>query len=165
MADRTAVWMAAAFRSAAHVDTPEASAFPPDIVEREAEDLRELEEMGAVVLTREDPDYPERLRDGGPLVLSVAGKRSLLNEEGVEVFAKYRGEEGERLMDALDAGTRVLLVLSKGLLKARSLLRALHEPLENGCVALVSAEPPRASWGPVRDVRRDALCAKLDPNG
>ena len=41
------------------------------------------------------------------------------------------------------------------------LLRALHESLENGSMTLLSAEPPRATWGPVRDSHRDQLISML----
>lgn len=162
-----AAWMALAWRSA--LPTAEQvrvalgegpSGFPPDVIEREETDLHALEELGVRVLTMADEEFPARLRDG-PVVLQVAGRASLLNEEGVEVYSGYRGKEGARLMEAIDAGSRAVVVLNKGMLKAESLLRALHEPLSDGCVALVSAEPPRASWGPVRDVRRDELARRL----
>ncbi len=119
---------------------------------------KELRDLGVRVLTIEDEEYPERLKgDGAPLVLQVAGRTTLLHDEGVTVFARYRGEEGARLMDTLDGGGRAILVLSKGMLKAGSLLKGLAEPIADGSITLISAEPPRASWGPVRDKRRDVI--------
>jgi hypothetical protein len=52
-------------------------------------------------------------------------------------------------------------VLSKGLLHAKTLLRQLHDELADGQVALVSAESPRAAWGPIRDRRRDELVRRV----
>jgi predicted Rossmann fold nucleotide-binding protein DprA/Smf involved in DNA uptake len=165
--------MALAFRSAlptadalriALGDGPDPDAFPPDVLAREAEDVRALDELGVRVLPIADPDYPERLRAGdGPLVLCVAGRVALLHAPDTPVFAGHRGAAGEALAGVVDSGGSAIVVLSKGLLRAKTLLRALHEPLENGCLALVSAEPPRAAWGPIRDRRRDALAALLTP--
>jgi hypothetical protein len=166
-----AAWMALAYRSALPTaeqlrivfeDGPDPDRFPPDVLAKEAADLAALDDLGVRVLTVHDDEYPEQLRDeDGPLVLQVAGRAALLDEEDVEVVAGYRGKPGERLMELLDSGSRAVVVMNKGMLKARTLLRALHEPIENGSVALVSAEPPRASWGPVRDKNRDALAARL----
>jgi predicted Rossmann fold nucleotide-binding protein DprA/Smf involved in DNA uptake len=165
-----AAWMALAYRSALPTAERLRAAddggieFPDDVIAREEADLAALSDLGVRVLTVRDDEYPARLRgDDGPLVLQVAGRAALLEDEGVEVVAGYRGREGQRLMELLDAGGRAVVVMNKGLLRAQSLLRALHEPLENGSVALVSAEPPRASWGPLRDRNRDALAARLAP--
>jgi predicted Rossmann fold nucleotide-binding protein DprA/Smf involved in DNA uptake len=169
--EERAAWLALAFRTAlgsadalriALGPGPDPSAFPAEVLQQEAWALGELDDRDVRVLTIRDPDYPGRLRgDGAPLVLFVAGRVALLEEEGVSWFGRFRGEEGERLAETLDAGGRAVLVLSKGLLRADSLLRALTEPIENGALALVSAEPPRASWGPARDRRRDLLLARL----
>jgi len=136
---------------------------PEVFTEREEREAQELSELGVRVLTLRDEDYPQRLRtdEGAPLVLQVAGRASLLEEEGVDYLAGYRGAAGARLAEVLDSGGRAVVVVSKGLLKADSVLRALHEPIEDGSVALLSMEPPRASWGPVRDKRRDKLCSRL----
>ncbi|MFI5404011.1 MAG: hypothetical protein ACHQ1G_13815, partial [Planctomycetota bacterium] len=61
------------------------------------------------------------------------------------------------LAETLERGERAVVVVSKGLLNAKTLLRQLHDALEDGQVAIVSAEPPRGTWGPVRDTRRDEL--------
>jgi hypothetical protein len=169
--DERAAWLALAFRTAhgsaealriALGPGPDPSAFPAEVLEAEARDLAELDDLGVRLLTIGDADYPGRLRgDTAPLVLFVAGRPALLDAEGVAYFGRFRGEEGARLAENLDAGGRAVLVLSKGLLRAGTLLRALAEPIENGALALASAEPPRASWGPMRDRRRDALLARL----
>jgi len=166
-----AAWMALAYRCPlpsaeleriALAEGPRPEMFPPEVLAREEEDRRALADLGVRLLTLRDDDYPPRLRGAGaPLVLQVAGHASLLDEDGVAVLAGHRGPAGEQLADAVDGGSRAVLVLAKGMLKARSLLRALHEPLADGSVALVSAEPPRASWGPARNLRRDALCRAL----
>lgn len=163
-----AAWMALAYRTAmgpaealaiALGGGPDAAAFPPELLEREAEDLEALRALGVRLLTIADPEYPARLREGpAPLLLQVAGRAALLGDEAVEVLAGHK-----RLPGVLDAGHRAVVVLSKGMLRARTLLRALAEPVEDGAVALVSAEPPRATWGPVRDRRRDALVQALKP--
>jgi predicted Rossmann fold nucleotide-binding protein DprA/Smf involved in DNA uptake len=141
---------------------PKADDFPPEVYEREAEDLHALEEMGVQLLILADPEYPERLRgEGAPILLQVAGRVSLLEEEGVEFVAGYRGKGGRQLQEALDRGDRAVVVLSKGMLGAKSVVRALHEPISDGSVALLSAEPPRAAWGPIRDRNRDALIRAL----
>ena len=129
----------------------------------EVRDANELEELGVRLLTVRDDEYPQRLRgdEGSPIVLQVAGRVALLEEEGVRYVTGYRGAKGEELAEVIDSGGRAVLVLSKGLLKSGSLLRALQQPIEDGSIALVSAEPPRASWGPVRDGRRDALASRL----
>lgn len=164
-------WMALAYRSAlgsaeavriALGPGPDPGSFPPDVLEREGEDLARLEELGVRLLTIADEEYPGRLRgEDAPLLLQVAGRVSLLEEEGVEFVAGHRGAAAQRLVETLDSGGRAVVLLSKGMLKSRSLLRALHEPIEDGSVALLSAEPPRASWGPVRDQRRARLHARL----
>ena len=166
-----AAWMALAYRtpmSSAELqrialgEGPRAEDFPQEVYEREAEDLRSLEELDVRLLTLADAEYPERLRgEDAPLLLQVAGPVSLLEAEGVEFVAGYRGKGGRRLQEVLDRGDRAVVVLSKGMLNARSVLRALHEPIADGSVALLSAEPPRASWGPVRDRNRDALIRAL----
>ena len=158
-------WMAQAYRSAVPLPpgaAPDPDAFSADVLEREAADLHALEDLGVRVLTILDDAYPERLRgDGAPLVLQVAGRTALLHDDGVTVFARYRGDEGAHLADTLDSGGRAILVLSKGMLKAGSLLKALAQPIADGSLTLISAEPPRASWGPVRDRRRDAIRRSL----
>ena len=163
-----APWLALAYRSAlpsaeqariALGDGPRAEDFPPEVIEREEQDLRALEELGVRILTVADADYPERLRaQEGPVVLQVAGRVSLLSDEGVEILAGHK-----LLGDLLDRGDRAVVVLSKGMLKAKSLLRALHEPIADGAIALLTAEPPRATWGPVRDIHRDRLVQALKP--
>jgi hypothetical protein len=86
----------------------------------------------------------------------VAGSVGLLGQNGVRWLAGHRG-----LREALDRGERTVVVLSKGLLHAKTLLRQLHDELADGQVALVSAEPPRAAWGPIRDRRRDELVRRV----
>lgn len=163
-----AAWLALAYRSMLPVTEQRRIAaregpgtFPDAVMDREAGDLLELQRLGVRLITIRDPEFPDRLREEGPILLQVAGRPELLGEEQVEVFCRYRGEEGARLAEALDSGSRVVLVLSKGMLKAKSLLRALQEPIADGALTLVSAEPPRASWGPARDLRRDALAERL----
>jgi len=133
------------------------------VLASEQADYEALVEAGATLLTLCDHEYPNRLRgEDAPLVLQVAGRVSLLEQEGVHVLA-YRSKAAPALADLIDSGERVVVVLSKGLLKARSLLRALAEPIADGQIALVSAEPPRASWGPMRDLGRDRLAQRLKP--
>jgi len=161
-----AAWLALAFRTAlptaekariAFGPGPRREDFPKETIAREASDLAALEDLGVRVLHAADQEFPAALRrDEGPYVLQVAGSARLLSEPGVPWLAGPK-----RLGDALDRGERAVVVLSKGLLRARTLLRALHEPLADGQVALVSAEPPRASWGPVRDRRRDEICRRV----
>jgi predicted Rossmann fold nucleotide-binding protein DprA/Smf involved in DNA uptake len=169
-----AAWMALAWRSAlpsaeqhriALGPGPDAASFPGDVLAREETDLAALRDLGVRLLPVTDPDYPARMRDDGPVLLQVAGRAALLEEEGVTYVTGIRGAQGEKLMETLDTGGRAVIVLSKGMLKAKSLLRALHEQLRDGAVALVSGEPPRAAWGPVRDKRRDALHAQLTRTG
>ena len=159
--DALAAWMALAYRSAlaspeqlrrAH-EGPRVDDFPADVVAREARDLEALHDLGVRVLTVADDEFPDRLRADGPIVLQVAGRAALLEEEGVAILA------GARRLEDLER--RAVVVLSKGMLQAKTLLRALHEPIRDGTIALVSAEPPRAAWGPVRDRRRDDLCRRL----
>jgi len=150
--ETTAAWMVRAYRGALAA---------PELVEREQEDLDALAELGVRVLTPSDEGYPPRLADEDTIVLQVAGRPSLLHEEGVEIVAGHRGAAAQRLVEVLDGGGRAVMVVSKGLLQARTLLRALGEALRDGSVAVVSREPPRATWGPVRDRRRDALAGLL----
>jgi hypothetical protein len=157
-----AAWLALAFRTAlpaaeaariAFGEGPKPSDFPPTVIENEVKDLNALDALGVRVITVKDPEFPGKLKgDDGPYVLQVAGRVGLLGEGGVKWIAGQRP-----LGEALDRGDRVVVVLSKGLLHAKTLLRQLHEALEDGQVALVSAEAPRASWGPLRDKRRDEL--------
>ncbi|MGQ0613649.1 MAG: hypothetical protein ACT4PV_07935 [Planctomycetaceae bacterium] len=166
-----AAWLALAFRSPLTLEQKRALAigagprdeeFEPALLEREARDWRALEEQGISLLTIADEAYPERLRAGpAPLLLLLAGRASLLEERDARVVAGVRGAAGEALMETLDGGGRAVAVLSKGLLSARNLLRALHEPIAEGSLLLVSAEPPRAAWGPSRDARRAKIVAAL----
>jgi len=166
-----AAWLALAFRSPlshaqklerAQGAAPRDEEFDPALLAREEEDWRALEALGIALLTIADERYPERLRAGpAPLLLFLAGRASLLEERGALVVAGVRGAAGEALVETLDGGGRAVAVLSKGLLSARSLLRALHEPIADGSLALVSAEPPRAAWGPSRDARRARIVAAL----
>ncbi|MGH7163313.1 MAG: hypothetical protein ACREID_07500 [Planctomycetota bacterium] len=166
-----AAWLALAYRTTlpdaealriALGPGPDPGAFPRDVIEREAADLEALERLGARLVTIADAEYPRRLRgDEAPLLLQVAGRVSLLDAERVAFLAGARGEPARRLADVLDAGGRAVVVLSKGMLRAEGWLRALREPIDDGSLALVSAEPPRAGWGPLRDRRRDALLTKL----
>ena len=159
---KTAAWMVLAYRSGlSHAERmriavgpgPDPESLPDDVLEREAKDLERLRDLGVRVLTLADPEYPTRLRDDGPLVLQVAGRPELLEEEGVECLAGHR--------ELQDLDQRTVIVLSKGMLKAKTLLRALHEPIADGTITLVSAEPPRATWSRLRDQRRDALAERL----
>ncbi len=164
--EELAAWLALAFRTAlptteaariAFGDGPKPSDYPPAVIANEVEDLRALEQLQVRVITVKDPEFPEKLRsDEGPYVLQVAGKAGLLGEGGVKWLAGHRA-----LGDVLEKGDRAVVVLSKGLLNAKTMLRQLHDALEEGQVALVSAEPPRAAWGPVRDVRRDELVRRM----
>lgn len=155
-------WMALAWHSGlshseqmriAHGPGPDPEALPADALEREASDLEKLEDLGVRVLTLQDPDYPARLRADGPPVLQVAGHPELLGDDDVPCLAGHRGLK--------DLDQRTVIVLSKGMLKAKTLLRTLHEPLRDGTIALVSAEPPRATWNRLRDHRRDELARRL----
>lgn len=157
-----AAWLALAFRTAlptadvakiAFGDGPKPSDFPRNVIEHEVEDLRALAELGVRVITVKDAEFPGVLRsDEGPYVLQVAGREGLIGEGGVRWLAGHRP-----LGDVLERGDRAVVVVSKGLLNAKTLLRQLHDALADGQVALVSAEPPRATWGPIRDQRRDEL--------
>jgi len=169
--EKQAAWLALAYRSGMS-DTvkreialgPGAhpSDYPPDVIEREAEDARALADLGVRLLAITDPDYPERLLMAqGPVVIQVAGRAELIDEEGVEFIAGSGAKGRQALAERVESGDRCVVVLSKGMLKAKSMLRALHEPLENGTMALLSAEPPRATWGPIRDSHRDQLLAIL----
>lgn len=158
----TAAWMALAWHSGlGHAERtrialgpgPDPDALPDDVLQRERKDLEQLEDLGVRVLTIKDPDYPDNLREDGPLVLQVAGDPRLLHREGVECLAGHKNLE--------DLDQRTVVVLSKGMLKAKTLLRALHDPIRNGTIALVSAEPPRATWNRLRDQRREALAERL----
>jgi len=169
--DERAAWLALAYRSGlSDADKqaialgagPETDDFPSDIIEREEEDVAALDDLGVRLITLEDEEYPERLRGTtAPIVLQVAGSARLLEQEGV-AFIPGSGKRGrEALAEHLDAGDRTVVVLSKGMLSARSMLRALHEQLEGGNLTLVSAEHPRAAWGPIRDANRDRLLSAL----
>jgi len=77
-------------------------------------------------------------------------------------FLPGSGAKGKAAIgEALEACDRFVVVLSKGMLKARTLLRALEEPLDHGTAAVLSIEPPRSSWGPTRDANRDVLLRGL----
>jgi predicted Rossmann fold nucleotide-binding protein DprA/Smf involved in DNA uptake len=166
-----ALWLALAYRSllgegerraVAQGPGPDPSDFPEAVLARERGDAKELEDLGVRLLALPDEEYPARLRRAeGPLLLQVAGRPSLLAEEGVKVLAGVRGAAAGALQETLDSGGRAVVVLSKGMLQAKSLLRALAEPIADGALALVTAEPPRATWGPLRDRRRDALARLL----
>jgi len=168
---RRAAWLALAFHTPlapgeaeriAREGGPDPANFPEELLAREAEDLAALEALGIKLLTPDDPEFPARILEGGAApALQIAGRVSLLDAEGLETFTSIRKQQGARLIDLLDSGGRALLVLSKGMLKARSLLRALAQPIADGSLAVVSGEPPRASWGPIRDARRDRLRALL----
>jgi hypothetical protein len=158
----TAAWMALAWRNTlsqaerteiALGPGPDPEAVPDDVLKREVQDLEQLQDLGVKVLTLKDPEYPTRLKDDGPLVLQVAGSPKLLDEEGVEFLSGHR--------DLRDLDQRTVVVLSKGMLNAKTLLRALHDRIENGTITLDSAEPPRATWNRLRDQRRDQLAKRL----
>ncbi len=164
--EELAAWLALAFRTAlptaeasriAFGDGPKPSDFPRQVIEHEIEDLRALAALGVRVITVKDAEFPAKLKsEEGPYVLQVAGREGLIGEGGVKWIAGHRPLAG-----LLDHGDRAVAVLSKGLLHAKTLLRELQEPLADGQVALVSAEPPRATWGPVRDQRRDELVRRV----
>jgi len=159
-------WISLAYRSGLSDDEKRARAeagdFPNLVEMKDLADLRELEEMGVRLLTLEDDDFPERLRqEGGPLIVQIAGRAQLVDEEDVRFLPGSGAKGREAIAEALEAGDRFVVVLSKGMLKARTMLRALHEPIAEGSVALLSAEPPRAAWGPVRDANRDSLIRAL----
>jgi predicted Rossmann fold nucleotide-binding protein DprA/Smf involved in DNA uptake len=161
-----AAWLALAFRTAlpsaevariANGDGPKPGDFPPNVIEHEIEDLKALAQLGVHLITVKDPEFPRKIMgDDGPYVLQVAGRAGLLGEGGVKWLAGHR-----TLGEALDRGDRVVAVLSKGLLNAKTMLRQLHDALEDGQVALVSAEPPRATWNRLRDQRRDELVRRV----
>ena len=163
--EELAAWLALAFRTAlptaeiAHIafgDGPKPVDYPKKVIESEVEDLRALEALGVRVITVRDPEFPRKLKsDSGPYVLQVAGRKGLIAEGGVKWLAGHRP-----LGEVLERGDRAVVVLSKGLLNAKTLLRQLKDAIEDGQVALVSAEPPRAAWGPMRDQNRDALVAR-----
>ena len=161
-----AAWLALAFRTAlpsaevariANGDGPKPSDFPPNVIEHEAADLKALAQLGVRVITAKDPQFPAKLGgDDGPYVLQVAGRAGLLGEGGVKWLAGHRA-----LGEALERGDRVVVLVSKGLLNAKTMLKQLHDALEEGQVALVSAEPPRAAWNRLRDQRRDELVRRV----
>jgi predicted Rossmann fold nucleotide-binding protein DprA/Smf involved in DNA uptake len=161
-----AAWLALAFRTAlpsaevtriANGDGPKPEDFPGNVIEHEAEDLRALADLGVHVITVQDPEFPAKLKgDDGPYVLQVAGRAGLLGEGGVKWLAGHRP-----LGEALERGDRAVVVLSKGLLNAKTMLKQLHDSLEEGQIALVSAEPPRAAWNRLRDQRRDELVRRV----
>ena len=161
-----AAWITLAYRSGlsdAEKRMRAESGDLPNLFEmRDLSDLRELEEMGIRLLTLEDDEFPDRLRtEDGPILIQVAGRADLIDAEGVR-FLPGSGKKGrEAIAEALDSGDRTVVVLSKGMLKARSLLSALAEQIDAGSVTLLSAEPPRAAWGPVRDANRDRLLETL----
>ncbi len=169
---KPACWMALAFRSAhsgpekmriALGGGLDEEMFPREVLDGEQADYEAMTESGIELLTLADAEYPGRLRgEDAPLVLQIAGRKALLNDEGVRILP-YRSKAAPELAEQIDRGERVVVVLSKGLLKARTMLRALAEPIADGQVALVSAEPPRASWGPMRDLSRDRLAQRLKP--
>lgn len=165
-------WMALAYRAPlpapARLDValgsgPDSVPFPPEVLQREQEDLLALQDLGVRVLTLSDEDYPDRLRrqEDPPLLLHVAGRHDLLHEEGVRFIAGVRGQAGAELHEALEAGSRAVVLLSKGMLRARNELRGLRQAIEDGSIAVLSAEPPRAAWGPARMQRCRALCRVL----
>jgi len=169
--EEQAAWLALAYRSGMSDSVKreialgpgaDASDYPPDVIEREAEDAQALADLGVRLIPITDPDYPERLlMSQGPVVLQVAGRADLIDEDGVEFIAGSGAKGRQELAERIESGSRCVVVLSKGMLKAKSMLRALHEPLEYGQMALISAEPPRAAWGPIRDSHRDQLLAML----
>ncbi|MFB3066892.1 MAG: hypothetical protein ACE10D_10320 [Planctomycetota bacterium] len=76
-------WMALAYRAPlpapARLDValgsgPDSVPFPPEVLQREQEDLLALQDLGVRVLTLSDEDYPDRLRrqEDPPLLLHVA---------------------------------------------------------------------------------------------
>ena len=76
-------------------------------------------------------------------------------------IAGVRGQAGAELHEALETGSRAVVLLSKGMLRARNELRGLGQAIEDGSIAVLSAEPPRAAWGPARTKRCRALCRVL----
>ena len=161
-----AAWISLAYRSglsdAEKRAAAEAGEFPNLVEMRDLSDLRELKELGVRLLTLQDEDFPDRLRhEGGPLIVQVAGRIDLIDDEGVRFLPGSGAKGRQAIAEALDAGDRMVIVLSKGMLKARTMLKALHEPIDEGSVTLLSAEPPRAAWGPIRDANRDRLLATL----
>ena len=160
-------WLTLAYRSGLSDEEKRERALAGDVPDH-AEDkdlaaIGQLEEFGVQLLTLDE--MPERLQfDGGPVVVQVAGRAELIDEEGVRFLAGSGAKGRAAIADALDSGDRIVVVLSKGMLKAKSLLSALREPIEFGSVALLSAEPPQATWGPVRDANRDQLLGALNRN-
>ncbi len=154
---------AAARREVALGAGPASVPFSPEVLQREQEDLLALQDLGVRILTLPDQDYPDRLRrhEDPPLLLHVAGRHSLLVEEGVRFIAGVRGQAGAALHEALETGSRAVVLLSKGMLRARNELRGLGQAIEDGSIAVLSAEPPRAAWGPARTKRCRALCRAL----
>lgn len=169
--EEQAAWLALAYRSGMSDSVKREIAlgpgahpsdYPEDVIEREAEDARALADLGVRLIPITDPDYPERLlMSQGPVLIQVAGRADLIDEEGVEFIAGSGAKGRQALAERIESGDRCVVVLSKGMLKAKSMLRALHEPLDNGTITLLSAEPPRATWGPIRDSHRDQLIAML----
>ena len=84
--------------------------------------LRYLEALGAGVLFREDPDYPERLKilDDAPLLLFYKGDLSLLGEEcfaivGTRAPTRYGRDVTELFADVLsEAGFVIVSGLARG---------------------------------------------------
>ncbi|MEM8882968.1 MAG: hypothetical protein AAGD14_02775 [Planctomycetota bacterium] len=138
------------------------SLLPAEPEARDVEAVAALDELGVHLLHRENPDFPTRLAyEDGPIVVQVAGNPELIDDEDVR-FVPGSGKLGRQAIEeGLEAGDRMVLVPSKGMLKARTMLKALAERIEEGQVALLSAEPPLAAWGPVRDSHRDQLIHRL----
>jgi hypothetical protein len=162
-------WMALAWRSGAPAEErwrvasgagPREEDFPEAAIARCRAELVELAARGVRIVRAADAEFPDEWRlPRGPLALQVAGRPALLREPEAAWFSGVRGAEGARLADRLDRGGLACVLLAKGLLRAQAELSAFAEPLSDGSLALVSAEPPRAAWGPVREARRKALLA------
>ena len=108
-----ACWMALAFRSAhsgpeklriALGGELDEEMFPREVLDGEQADYEAMTESGIELLTLADAEYPGRLRgEDAPLVLQIAGHKSLLNDEGVRILA-YRSKAAPELAEQIDRG-------------------------------------------------------------
>ena len=159
-------WLTLAYRSGLSdfdkQDRAERGEVPNHAEDRDLAAIVALEELGVRLISLDEDDFPERLRfEGGPVLAQIAGRVDLIDMENVRFLGGTGAKGRQAIADALEAGDRIVIVLSKGMLKARSMLSALAEPIEDGSVTLLSVEPPQATWGPVRDANRDQLIARL----
>ncbi len=159
-------WLTLAYRSGLSdfdkQDRAERGEIPDHAEDRDVAAVLALEELGVRLISLNEDEFPERLRfEGGPVLAQVVGCVDLIDTDEVKFLGGTGAKGRQAIADALEAGDRIVIVLSKGMLKARSMLNALREPIEDGSVTLLSVEPPQSTWGPIRDANRDQLMVAL----